>query len=105
MSIYAVLQLWQQTTPVASWLGLLLAASPIWIFVIIKGMRPQKPEAAQAFGVSCICGAGLAITMTASWKYGDAAGTTHLWAGGCLLAWVLYLKWYNGRHHANSQCS
>jgi len=100
LSVYAGIQLWYKTTPLISGMGLLLAATPLWIYVLLKGAQPQKHDAAQAFGVSCICASGLAITMTSSWKYNEVAGITHLWAGACLLAWILYLKWYNGQSAA-----
>jgi len=102
LSVYGGMQLWHKTTPLISGLGLLLAATPLWIFVLVKGIKPQKPDAAPAFVVSCVCGAGLAITMTSSWKFNDVAGISHLWAGACLLAWVLYLKWYSTNQLADS---
>jgi hypothetical protein len=93
LSAYAGIQLWSEATPSISWLGLLLATAPICLAVMYDSTYPDKLQPAQIFAINCICGLGVALTMTSSWKYGNAAGFIHIWAGSCLVAWVLLLKW------------
>lgn len=40
-------------------------------------------------------GLGLALTMTVSFRYGEVAGSMHIWAGITLLGWLVYLRWYS----------
>lgn len=97
LSVYAGTQLWHKTMPPISWLGLFLSSAPVWTFAFLNRANPQKLDAAHAFVVSCVCGAGLAISMASSWKHGEAAGVVHLGSGACVLAWMLYLKWCKAR--------
>lgn len=89
----AILQLWHGTHPLMSWLGLWLAAAAPLVFLVLKQFFARYSRSLQAMGFSTVCGLGLAITMTSSWKYGDAAGNAHIGAGLCLLLWFFYLKW------------
>ena len=77
-----------------SWLGLWLAAAAPLLFLILKQFFVRNSRSLQAIGFSTVCGLGLAITMTSSWKHGDAAGIAHLGAGLCLVLWFLYLRWF-----------
>jgi hypothetical protein len=93
LSLYAGAQIWHNTTLWISWLGLLLAAFAPLVFLTTKQLHTSRKEAIQPIGFSTVCGLGVAITMTASWKYGSAAGVVHVWAGACLIGWLIYLKW------------
>ena len=93
--LYALLQLVRGMDPLISWLGLALAAgAPVAFLVSLyignHARTPQHPVV-----ISVVCGLGTAITMAANWRYGDASGIVHIWAGLCLLAWFIYLKWYS----------
>jgi hypothetical protein len=94
VSLYAAVQLGRNMTPWISWLGLLLAATTPLIFLALDRFQ-TKPIQPIAF--SSICGLGVAIAMTSSWKHGNAAGMVHIWAGICLIGWFVYLKWYRTR--------
>src|SRR5688572_3815676 len=80
---FAILQLWLETRPVMSWLGLWLAAAAPLLFLVLKQFCAHYMQSLQAMGFSALCGLGLAITMASSWKHGDAAGIAHLGAGLC----------------------
>ncbi|HET6565854.1 MAG TPA: hypothetical protein VFG52_10615 [Xanthomonadales bacterium] len=94
LSIFAALQLWRGASPGMSWLGLLLAAASPLSFLLLKPLSRNQTEPLQAIGFSATSGLGLAITMVASWKHGDAAGSAHIWAAISLVSWLIYLKWF-----------
>ena len=92
---YASVQLIRGMEPAWSWLGMALAAlGPLaffgWIFVTGPARTAHHPV-----GYSIVTGLGLAITMTMSWRYGEAAGLVHVWTGLVLIGWVIYLLWYS----------
>jgi len=62
----------------------------IKIFISKSARTPRHPVE-----YSILSGAGLALTMAISYRYGDAAGAIHIWAGITLLAWLVYLRWYS----------
>jgi len=41
--------------------------------------------------------------MTMSYRYGQAAGDIHVWAGITLLAWLVYLRWYSVFHERDAK--
>ncbi len=95
VAIYAFTQLARGTEPLLSWLGLALSAfAPLAFFIkafVAKSARtPRHPVE-----YSILSGAGLAITMAMSYRYGDAAGSMHIWAFITLLLWLIYLRWYS----------
>lgn len=101
--IFSLLQLVQGTAPLMSWFGMCLAAlAPVafisWLYLAGRGRTSRHPVA-----ISTVCGLGTAITMTANWRYGDASGSAHLWAGLCLLGWFIYLRWYSVFRHRTSK--
>jgi hypothetical protein len=92
LSAYAMMQLLRGVNPTLSWLGLFFAAtSPITFLFYSRVFRPKNIQHPVVF--SMLCGLGVAISMVASWKYGNTAGMVHVWAGCCLVGWVLYLRW------------
>lgn len=93
LSLYAGAQLWRNMTPWMSWFGLLLAAAAPLMFLAIARFGANRIEAIQPIGFSAVCGLGVAITMAANWKHGNATGIVHILAGACLIGWLVYLKW------------
>jgi len=95
LSLYAFTQLARGAEPSLSWLGLALAAfSPLVFFIkafVFKSARtPRHP-----IEYSVLSGLGLAVTMVMSFRYGQTAGSIHVWAGLTLLGWLVYLRWYS----------
>ena len=95
VTIYSFIQLARGAEPLLSWLGLALAAfAPLAFFTkafLFKSARtPRHPVE-----YSILSGAGLAMTMSMSYRYGDAAGSMHIWAFITLLLWLIYLRWYS----------
>jgi len=95
LSIYAFNQLARGSEPLLSWLGLALAAFAPLVFFIKAFLFRTARTARHPVEYSLLIGAGLALTMTMSYRYGNAAGAVHIWAGVTLLAWLLYLRWYS----------
>lgn len=95
LSLYAITRLFMGTEPLFSWLGLALAAlSPLAFF--IKAFVSKSPRSSRhPVEYSILSGLGLVVTMTMSFRYGQAAGSMHIWAGATLLAWIVYLRWYS----------
>lgn len=95
LSLYAITRLLMGTEPLFSWLGLALAAlSPLAFF--IKAFVSKSPRSSRhPVEYSILSGLGLVVTMTMSFRYGQAAGSMHIWAGATLLAWIVYLRWYS----------
>lgn len=95
VTIYSFTQLVRGTEPLLSWLGLALSAfAPLAFFIkafVVKSARtPRHP-----LEFTILSGAGLAITMAMSYRYGDAAGSMHIWAFITFLLWLIYLRWYS----------
>ena len=94
-ALYALVELLRGMEPAWSWAGLLLASgAPAGFFAWVFLTRPAR-TAAHPLGISIASGLGLAITMATSWRYGDAAGVIHIWAGAALVSWVLFVRWYS----------
>jgi len=95
ISIFAFTQLVRGAEPLFSWAGLALAAlSPLMLFIkAYLAKSPRTPRHPVEYSV--LSGLGLVLTMVASYRYGDAAGSIHVWAGVTLLAWLVYLRWYS----------
>ncbi len=93
--VYAVVQLIRGMDPLFAWLGLALAAGAPAAFLAWLYIAGRARTSAHPVAVSVACGLGTAITMAANWRYEAASGTIHVWAGLCLLAWFIYLRWYS----------
>jgi len=103
VSLYAFTQSIRGTVPLLAWLGLTLAAfAPLAFFgkaFLFKSPRtPRHPV-----GYSILSGLGLVMTMAMSYRYGQAAGAIHIWAGITLLGWLAYLRWYSVFRGRNAQ--
>ncbi len=95
VSLYALAQLVRGTEPVLSWLGLALSAlGPLSFFGWVLLAKPARTMR-HPVETSVVSALGLAIAMAVAWRFGDAAGTVHAWAGLSVFAWLLYLRWYS----------
>ena len=103
VSLYAFTQLIRGTEPFFSWLGLALTAfSPLVFF--IKAFAFKSPRSARhPVEYSILSGLGLAVTMAMSFRYGQATGFIHVWAGATLIGWLVYLRWYSVFHGRDAQ--
>ncbi len=95
VSIYAITQLVRGAEPLLSWLGLALTAfTPLAFFIKAFAFKsPRTPR--HPIEYSILSGLGLVVTMAMSFRYEQAAGLLHVWAGITLLAWLVYLRWYS----------
>jgi multidrug transporter EmrE-like cation transporter len=93
---YGLVQLARGMQPWLSWLGLTLCVSGPLLFLARGRLFQALQTRRTAFGYSIVCGLGLAMTLAVSYRYGAAAGDTHVWAGVTLLAWLVYLRWFSG---------
>jgi len=103
VSLYALTQIVRGMEPLLSWLGLgLSAVAPLAFFIkafLFKSARtPRHP-----LEYSILSGLGLVLTMAMSYRYGQAAGAIHFWAGSSLLGWLVYLRWYSVLRGRDSQ--
>jgi peroxiredoxin len=95
VSLYALTQLIRGMEPIISWLGLALSAfAPLTFFIKVFLFRSPRTER-HPIEYSILSGIGLVLTMAMSYRYADAAGAIHIWAGITLLLWLAYLRWYS----------
>ena len=89
VSFYSIAQLASGAEPLLSWSGLALATlSPLAFFIkAFLAKSPRTPRHPVEYSV--LSGLGLAVTMAASFRYAEAAGSLHVWAGITLLAWLV----------------
>jgi len=95
VSLYSFTQLARGTEPLLSWLGLALTALAPLVFFIKAFLFKSPRTPRHPVEYSILSGLGLAVTMAMSFRYGDAAGMIHAWAGATLLLWLAYLRWYS----------
>ena len=95
VSFYALIQLAMGVEPLISWLGLALTALSPLAFFLNAFMFKQPRTRRHPIEFSLPSGLGVAITMGMSFRYGQAAGAVHVWAGITLFAWLIYLLWYS----------
>jgi peroxiredoxin len=95
VSVYSQLELSRGIEPLLSWAGLALTAiTPLVFFAWVFITRPIK-TARHPVEYTVVSGLGLVICMAMSWRYGQAAGIIHVWAGVTFVLWFLYLRWYS----------
>lgn len=92
LTIYAAVQLYRGIPQSLSWLGLALAAGAPLAGILTHRDTHTRPPVLWTI----VSGLGLAVTMAVSYRYGNAAGQTHVWAGGALIAWFAWLRWLRG---------
>ena len=95
VSLYAFIQLGRGVEPLFSWLGLALASFAPLVFFIKAFLYKSPRTRRHPVEFSLLSGLGLAITMAMSFRYDQAAGLIHVWAGITLLGWLVYLRWYS----------
>ena len=95
LSLYAFAKVIGGTVPLLSWLGLALTALAPLVFFMKAFLfkSPRTPRHPVEYSV--LSGLGVAVTMAMSFRYGQAAGAIHIWAGITLLGWLAYLRWYS----------
>jgi peroxiredoxin len=92
---YALAEVIQGASPVASWIGLALAAgAPAAFFSWVFLTKPAR-TAVHPLGVSIVSGLGLAVTMAISSRFNEAAGIVHYWSGLAFIGWIVFLRWYS----------
>jgi len=78
-----------------SWLGLALATCTFLAF-FIKAFVARSPRTSRhPVEYSVFGGLGLVLTMVMSYRYGQTAGLTHVWAAITMILWLVYLRWYS----------
>jgi len=92
LTIYAAVQLYRGAPQTVSWLGLLLAAAAPLAGILTHRDTQTRPPLLWTI----ISSLGLAVTMTMSYRFGHAAGETHIWAGVALIAWFAWVRWLRG---------
>jgi len=95
VAVYAGVELLRGMQPWAAWLGLFICTAAPALFFTSALLFPKPRTARHPVEFSLVCGLGLVITMVFNWRYGDASGAIHIWAGACLLGWLVYLRWYS----------
>ncbi len=101
-SLFALAQLVRGQEPLLSWFGLALASlSPLAFFTRVFLTRPPRTQR-HPVEHSILGGLGLVMCMAAQWRYGQAAGAIHIWAGLSMAAWLAYLRWYSAFAPASS---
>lgn len=92
---YAVYLLATGTQATLSWAGVALTVLPLLVYFVIARIGRQPRADRHPVAYSVLSGLGLVVSMAASYRFGDAAGDIHLFAGVTVIAWVLYLRWYS----------
>lgn len=98
VSIYSFTQAVRGTEPLLSWLGLALSAFAPLVFFIKAFLFKSPRTPRHPIEYSILSGLGLAVTLAMSYRYEQAAGIIHIWAGITLVAWLVYLRWYSVFH-------
>jgi len=95
ISLYALTQLTRGMEPLLSWLGLTLTTLAPLVFFLKAFLFRSARTPRHPVEYSILSGLGLVLTMAMSFRYGQAAGVIHIWAGITLLGWLAYLRWYS----------
>ena len=103
LSLYGFARVIGGSEPLLSWLGLALTAFAPLVFFIKAFLFKSPRTSRHPVEYSILVGLGLAVTMAMSFRYGQAAGEIHLWAGVTLLAWLAYLRWYSVFHTRDAE--
>lgn len=90
--IYSAVQTFRGMEPLLSWIGLDLTALPLIVFFASYFRDANAAAISNTLGYTLVSGLGLVICMAVSYRYGEAAGIIHIWAGLTFVAWVLFLR-------------
>jgi len=88
VALYASVQIFRGIDPSLSWIGLDLTALSLLLFFIsyLKNDAPVNRNHILVY--TLISGLGLVICMAVSYRYQQAAGIIHIWAGATFIGWV-----------------
>jgi apolipoprotein N-acyltransferase len=92
MTAFALLRLATFTSPLFSWLGLLLAAAAPLSMLALQATKTSRRPSPHPLAFTTVSGLGVAICMALSFRHGPAAGSAHLYAGASLILWVAFLR-------------
>lgn len=93
LGIYASVQVVRGAEPLLSWIGLALTAlSLLPFFFVYLNNKTTVTRRQQSFGYTMISGLGLVICMAVSYRYQQAAGIIHIWAGITFIGWVVFVR-------------
>ncbi|MGA9575788.1 MAG: hypothetical protein WBS20_17740, partial [Lysobacterales bacterium] len=95
LGLYALVEMVRGMEPMLSWLGLALTALGPLLFFARAFLFKSPMTSGSSAGYSMLCGLGVAMTMTMSFRYGPVAGIVHVWAGITLMGWLAYLRWFS----------
>lgn len=90
--VYASVQIIRSAEPLLSWLGLCLTALPLMVFFAAYFKSPGDMSKSKSMVYTLISGLGLVTCMAVSYRYDDAAGIVHIWAGLTFIGWVLFVR-------------
>lgn len=90
--IYASVQVFRGMEPLLSWIGLDLTALPLMVFLVRYFSGTSAALKSKTLGYTLVSGLGLVICMAVSYRYGEAAGIVHIWAGLTFIAWILFVR-------------
>ena len=92
MVIYASIQIFRGTEPLLSWVGLNLTALSLIPFFIDYRKNGIPANSKQTMVYTMVSGLGLVICMAVSYRYNEAAGIIHIWAGATFIGWVVFVR-------------
>lgn len=95
VATYALLELARGAEPLLSWFGLAMAALGPLSFLARQRFAGDGRRKPHHLAYTTIGGLGLGICLALSWRFGNAAGAIHVWAGISLLGWVGYVRLIN----------
>ena len=93
LTLYALVEVLRGMQPVLGWFGLVIAAGAPTAYFVLGFIRPAALGRQLPAFIGALCGLGLATTMAVNWRYGEASGIIHIWAGACLIGWFTFLRW------------
>ena len=89
---YASVQIFRGMQPLLSWVGLNLTALALLPFFINYKKSGTPANRQQTMAYTLVSGLGLVICMAVSYRYHQAAGIIHIWAGATFIGWVVYVR-------------
>jgi len=90
--LYASVQIFRGMDPLLSWVGLNLTALSLLPFFIQYLKNDSPVNRKQILAYTLVSGLGLVICMAVSYRYQQAAGIIHIWAGATFIGWVGFVR-------------